>query len=244
MEKTALRVDARMAKIKKELNEKKIPKSGHNKFGGFYYHELSDFMPFINELNEKHGVNDEIYISAEERCCRLTLTNVDDVENISVVELPYVEAEMLGKGGTPSNVDAIQRLGATITYLRRYLYMTAYNIQENDSVDTADNTTTSKTSVSGRDFQKAETQPKPATSGQSGDTASQAQIKLIMKLQSEGKVPSDTKGWEKTKTGSITNITLTKKEASAIISGANRPAPTPIPQEAGGEVAVDDDLPF
>jgi hypothetical protein len=45
---------------------------------------------------------------------------------------------MLASGGQPSKVDDIQRLGSTITYMRRYLYMTAYNIQENDVVDSLD----------------------------------------------------------------------------------------------------------
>jgi hypothetical protein len=49
---------------------------------------------------------------------------------------------MLGKGGTPSNVDMIQRMGSTITYNRRYLYMTAYNIVESDSVDSQEPTKT------------------------------------------------------------------------------------------------------
>lgn len=126
-------IHARMAAIKEELSKMEFKKSGVNKFAGFKYHELSDFMGAINSLNLKHGVNDSIRISTDE--AGLVLTNVENDEDVYRVSVPYVNAEMLGKGGAPSNTDAIQRLGSTITYLRRYLYMTAYNIQENDGVD-------------------------------------------------------------------------------------------------------------
>jgi len=52
---------------------------------------------------------------------------------------------MLSKGGGASTVDAIQRLGSTITYNRRYLYMAAYDITESDSVDGLDNSKNIKT---------------------------------------------------------------------------------------------------
>lgn len=134
-EQKPLTIHGKMAQIKKELGETKIAKSGHNKFAGFKYHELSDFIAVINNLNLKHGVNDVVEIDEANSECRLTLVNVDSLEDKIVVRTPFREAEMLGKGGAPSNVDAIQRMGSTITYNRRYLYMTAYNIQENDGVD-------------------------------------------------------------------------------------------------------------
>lgn len=128
-------VHARMAEIKKELSETKIAKSGHNKFAGFKYHELSDFIEVINKLNLKHGVNDFVEIDEENKECRITLTSIEDSEDFYTIKTPFREAQMLAKGGAPSNVDIIQRMGSTITYNRRYLYMTAYNIQESDGVD-------------------------------------------------------------------------------------------------------------
>lgn len=128
-------IHGRMAKIKKELAAREIKKSGHNKFAGFKYHELSDFIAHINELNLKHGVNDLVEIKERMGYCKITLVNVDDSDDKYSIVTPYREAEMLAKGGKPSTTDAIQRMGSTITYNRRYLYMTAYNIQENDGVD-------------------------------------------------------------------------------------------------------------
>jgi hypothetical protein len=128
-------VHERMAIIKNELAKREIKKSGHNKHAGFKYHELSDFMEHINELNYTHGVNDCVHIDEAANECRITLTNVHNPEDNYTIITPFREAQMLSKGGGASNVDAIQRMGSTITYNRRYLYMTAYNIQENDAVD-------------------------------------------------------------------------------------------------------------
>jgi hypothetical protein len=135
METKTKTIHERMAIIKHELAKRTIKKSGHNKFAGFKYHELSDFIEHINELNFQHGVNDCIQIDEVQNECRITLTNVNNVEDSYTIITPFREAEMLGKGGAASSVDAVQRMGSTITYNRRYLYMTAYNIQENDGVD-------------------------------------------------------------------------------------------------------------
>jgi hypothetical protein len=131
----AIGLHSRMSLIKMELSKCKIPKSGHNKFSGFHYHELTDFMPFINDLNVKHGVNAYPKFLKHEGICVLTLINSDDKEDFYDVIIPYVDAEMLSKGGGTSVVDAIQRLGSTITYNRRYLYQSAYDIVESDGVD-------------------------------------------------------------------------------------------------------------
>ena len=131
-------IHERMAEIKSELSKTEIKKSGHNKFAGFKYHELSDFIQVINNLNLKYGVNDIVNIDEANGVCSITLVNTKDSEDRYTITTPFREAEMLGKGGAKSNVDAVQRMGSTITYNRRYLYMTAYNIQENDGVDSVE----------------------------------------------------------------------------------------------------------
>jgi hypothetical protein len=148
-------VHARMSAIKAELAKIEIKKSGHNKFAGFKYHELQDFMVHINQLNQKHGVNDLVEIDEDKKECRITLINVDAKDDFYTVSVPYREAQMLGKGGTPSNVDVIQRMGSTITYNRRYLYMTAYNIVESDSVDSQEPTKTPPAKLPPVDFNGA-----------------------------------------------------------------------------------------
>ena len=122
-----------MALIKNELRQREIKKSGENKYAKFRYHELADILPHIIELNAKHGVDTSVDINNESATLRVF--NVDDHNDFKEVSIPFAQAEMLGKGGSASNVDAIQRMGATITYLRRYLFMTAYDIVEAEVID-------------------------------------------------------------------------------------------------------------
>ena len=136
-----LTVHGKMAQIKSILSKTKINKSGYNEYAGFKYHELADFIEHINKLNFVVGVNDQINIDEVNNNCSLTLVNTEDKDDHYTVSVPFTHVEMLAKGGAPSNVDRIQRLGSTITYIRRYLYMTAYNIQESDGVDSMEQPT-------------------------------------------------------------------------------------------------------
>ena len=160
-EKKVKSVHEKMSVIKKELSKSKIPKSGNNKFAGFRYHELQDFMPFINDLNEKHGVNCVPRFLKKEGICTLKIVNTEDEQNYYEVVIPFVEAQMLAKGGSPSNVDAIQRMGSTLTYNRRYLYMSAYDIIESDGVDSLPPQEKPKTPPK----EKAPAKPKPRNDG-------------------------------------------------------------------------------
>ena len=58
----------------------------------------------------------------------LTISNAENIEESIVFGCPVVDAEL--KGATK-----IQALGATQTYIRRYLYMAAFEIVESDWVD-------------------------------------------------------------------------------------------------------------
>lgn len=129
-------IQYRLALVKKKLANVKMAKTGHNKFVGFKYYELQDFLPYITKFNEEHGICDMFTFTPEH--AKLTLLSTDNAADNIVFSIPFVESQMLGKGGSPSNVDAVQRLGSTLTYLRRYLYVIAYNISEGDVLDSLD----------------------------------------------------------------------------------------------------------
>ena len=48
--------------IRVKLQNAKLKKSGKNKFAGFDYFELADFLPKLNELMLSEGLNDRFYI--------------------------------------------------------------------------------------------------------------------------------------------------------------------------------------
>jgi len=109
------------------LQQMSLKKSGHNKFAGYQYFELGDFLPQINEIFAEIGLCG--VISYDSEYASLTITDVDDGTNI-VITSPMVEANLKG-------AHAIQNLGAVETYQRRYLWMTAMEIVEHDALDSS-----------------------------------------------------------------------------------------------------------
>ena len=113
---------------RRQLLAADIKKSGKNKFAGFEYFELADFLPSISCIFDDVGLCGVVRFHAD----RATLTIVDSEEPHTEIEFttPLVYAEN-AKG------QAIQSLGATHTYLRRYLWLMAMEIVEHDAVDAA-----------------------------------------------------------------------------------------------------------
>ena len=110
------------------LHKTQLNKSGKNKFAGFSYFELADFIPQVTEIFNKVGLcgvvsftNDTAYLSVHE-------TEGDGFISFTS---PLVMAEN-AKG------QAIQSLGSTHTYFRRYLWLMCMEITENDVIDAAD----------------------------------------------------------------------------------------------------------
>lgn len=109
------------------LQQMSLKKSGHNKFSNYYYFELGDFLPQINEIFHGQGLCG--VISYTKDYADLTITDVDDGTFITISS-PMVEANLKG-------AHAIQNLGAVETYQRRYLWMTAMEIVEHDALDSS-----------------------------------------------------------------------------------------------------------
>lgn len=112
--------------VKEELLKSDIKKSGDNKFAGFKYYELSDFTPKIIELCNKYKLFTGF--SYDERIAFLKIRNIEKPEEELIYTSPMVELELKG-------CNKVQALGGTETYQRRYLYMSAFDITENDMFD-------------------------------------------------------------------------------------------------------------
>lgn len=111
--------------VRAELSQTTLKKSGHNKFAGFDYFELSDFLPTIQQLCAKYNIC-PVFVAGREEAT-LTVYSCED-DSVIAFSVPAVRVEMKG-------ANAIQMLGAEQTYLRRYCYMAAFEISESDAVD-------------------------------------------------------------------------------------------------------------
>lgn len=105
-----------------------LKKSGHNKFAGYKYFELGDFIIPALEIFKEVGLT--AVISFGKETADLRIINNEKPEEVIVIESPMSEAALKG-------AHAIQNLGAVQTYLRRYLWVAALEIVEHDAIDSA-----------------------------------------------------------------------------------------------------------
>ena len=120
-------VHKKLMAARMSLQEATLKKSGHNKFAGYNYFELGDFIPTITEIFYNIGLCGVVSFGKE--LASLTITDWDDNTSI-VITSPMAEANL--KGCHP-----IQNLGASETYTRRYLWVSAMEICEHDALDSS-----------------------------------------------------------------------------------------------------------
>jgi hypothetical protein len=120
-----------------ELQNTKLSKSGHNKFAGYKYFELGDFLPTINNIFSNAGLCGVVSFTAD--LATLTITDVDDNSQI-VITSPMGSAALKG-------CHEVQNVGAVETYQRRYLWVTAMEIVEHDALDATTGADTKKPAI-------------------------------------------------------------------------------------------------
>jgi len=112
--------------IRCELQALGLKKSGKNAFAGYDYYELGDFIPHVNQLMKKHQVTSVLNYDKEK--ATLEIINCEAPEERIVFTSPMAKAVLKG-------CHDVQNLGASETYIRRYLYVAAFEIVESDVVD-------------------------------------------------------------------------------------------------------------
>ena len=120
-------VHKKLMQVRCDLMRTKLEKSGLNKFAGYKYFEMGDFMPATMDLFHKHGLCGVVSYTHE--YATLQITDVEDGTMI-VVTSPMATAQLKG-------AHDIQNLGAVESYQRRYLWMTALELTETDPIDSA-----------------------------------------------------------------------------------------------------------
>ena len=145
----------KLKQIKVELRKSINTKSGYNTHSKFKYYQLEDFLPQVLEAFSRYNIYNEYSIDTdleiiEERTefdeennktyktvtkkpveyAYLYLKNLDNEDDEMVYRLKTAEASVYGAA-------AIQNLGAKITYMKRYIYMSLLDIVEPDAVDAA-----------------------------------------------------------------------------------------------------------
>jgi hypothetical protein len=178
------------------LQNTKLNKSGKNKFAGFSYFELSDFIPQVTEIFNKVGLcgvvsftNDTAYLTVHET----------ESDGFVTFTSPLVMAEN-AKG------QAIQSLGATHTYFRRYLWLMCMEITENDLIDSVEPVA--------KIVPKVETKIEPKKPDPKPITGEKGEWQIVAPAKPEG----DTKEWlDLIKSASHMLLDLTANEEDVML---------------------------
>jgi hypothetical protein len=107
------------------LQGAKLTKSGKNKFAGYEYFELGDFLPHVQMYCDMVGLCGVVSFTAD--MAYLTIHETEG-EGFITFTSPMSTAALKG-------CHDVQNLGAVISYLRRYLWTNAFEISEHDALD-------------------------------------------------------------------------------------------------------------
>ena len=110
-----------------------VEKSGKNMNVGFKYFELTDIVPSVTKIFKELGLiaidkftNETAY---------MTIVNCDAPEETIEFEAPFNQISPIVSNAGKQVTNEMQALGSSITYMRRYLYMIAMDIVENDEIE-------------------------------------------------------------------------------------------------------------
>lgn len=134
--------------IRVKLQNAKLKKTGKNKFAGFDYFELADFLPKLNELMLEERMNDlfSIYDGGNGfKSASLVLIKGNEKQEYT---MPFVLFDTpvnkkynkdLDEYIDVKSMQDIQYLGALNTYYKRYLYLNAFGITDGEIIDSMNN---------------------------------------------------------------------------------------------------------
>ena len=121
-----MNVYQKLNEARAKFHKKSLKKSGFNKFAGYSYFELSDFVVPALEIFNEVGLTSVVRFGKE--IAEFIVINVDKPEEIIVFTSPMSEANL--KGCHP-----VQCLGAVQTYISRYLWTQVLHLLEHDQLD-------------------------------------------------------------------------------------------------------------
>lgn len=129
----------KLMKVRVDVLNANLKKTGYNKFSKFAYYELKDFLSFATEAFQEVNLYSRFSIITATpnitETATFTIINSEKPDEIEVYTIPTAECFIGRKADGTGGADPIQNLGGKITYLRRYMYFMALDLIEDDSAD-------------------------------------------------------------------------------------------------------------
>jgi hypothetical protein len=121
-----MNVYQRLSLAREKFHALKLTKTGHNKFAGYYYFELGDFLiPALRVFREAGLCS---HVTFDKDVATMVIRCDDKPEDWFAIESPMGSASLKG-------CHEVQNIGAVETYQRRYLWVAALEIVEHDALD-------------------------------------------------------------------------------------------------------------
>lgn len=159
------------------LQNTKLNKSGKNKFAGYEYFELGDFLPQIQNICKNVGLCGMVSFTVDNAYLTIHETEGDGFVTFTS---PMSSAALKG-------CHDVQNLGAVQTYLRRYLWTNAFEIVEHDALDA--------TTGGIEPVKKPEPKPVPLPTGEVKAKPPIVGAKGEWQITAPAKPEGDTKEW-------------------------------------------------
>lgn len=128
-EEKVLNIYQKLQRCRVEVQDEGVKKSGKNAYSNYEYFELKDFLPEINKSMDKNQLTSVFNFSKEKAI--LTIVNSQDPNETIIFETPVAITPLKG-------CNEMQCIGAAQSYARRYLYFMAFEIAEQDALDSRD----------------------------------------------------------------------------------------------------------
>ena len=132
-----MNIHQKLQQARVDLQDMKLKKTGENKYSNYTYYELSDFLPAINAICNKLKLFTKfnIFVDKGKEIAVLKIRDIDKPEETISFTSETKDVEIGKKKDGSGGAEPIQNLGGKTTYMRRYLYMIAFEIAESDLVE-------------------------------------------------------------------------------------------------------------
>lgn len=121
-----MNVYQKLALARQKLKASGLKQSGKNKGIGYTYFDLQDILPQTTNIEHELGLLSVVSFTETEGT--LTIFDAEQPADAIVFKSPLKEAKV-------GSCQPVQNLGAMETYVRRYLYLLAYEIVETEVLD-------------------------------------------------------------------------------------------------------------
>ena len=111
---------------REQFHQAKMEKTGKNTFAKYDYFTLSDFIKPALKVMSENGLCATVSFTAD--IATMTIVNIEKMDEVIVLTSPMGSALLKG-------CHEVQNIGAVETYQRRYLWVAALEIIEQDALE-------------------------------------------------------------------------------------------------------------